>query len=410
MTYLAFIAKNARLILFGFALAFASSFGQTFFIALFGADLRAEFDLGHAGFGGLYSAATFASGLTLIWAGGLVDRYDLRAITVATAAGLVGGCLALAVAPSAALLVVAIFLLRFCGQGMLSHIAMTSMARYFDGGPGGTRGKAISLAALGHPAGEALLPMIAVATAAALGWRATWLAAAGLVVVLLAPAIVVALRHHTARHAEHLARAAALPTSAARDWTRAEVLRDPRFYLKLPAVLAPAFIVTGVFFHQTHLAEARAWELATFAQGFAVFAVATVASAVLAGPLVDRFGAVRLLPFFLLPLAAGLVAFGASDDPAVAFVFMALGGMTQGLGGTTVQSMWAERYGVRHLGAIRALAQALAVLSTSGSPVLLGALIDAGASVPSLAFGLAAYTGVAIALVIPATLMRPRRA
>jgi len=403
MRYLGFMARHPRLLLFGFLLAFASSFGQTFFIALFGADLRAEHGLTHGGFGALYSGATFVSGVGLLWAGGAVDRFDLRNFTLLVAAGLVTACLLMATAPTAAVMAIAILLLRFTGQGLLSHVAITTMARSFEGGPGGTRGKAISLAALGHPAGEALLPAVAVALIAGVGWREAWLAVAAFVAVGVVPAVAIILHRRRELGAAPTPAAGGADDPATRHWTRREVLRDPRFYFKLPMVLALPFIATGVFFHQAHIAEVKGWTLGTFAEGFAIFAVAATASGVAAGPLVDRFGGLRLMPWLLTPLAAGLVTLASSDAPLALYAFMTLAGVTQGLVGTAVQAMWAERYGVRHLGAIRSLAQALAVISTSGSPVLLGALIDVGVTVDTLAAAMAAYVGLAIALVVPVT-------
>lgn len=65
------------------------------------------------------------------------------------------------------LLGLSVFVLRFCGQGMFSHIAMTAMGRWFVA----RRGRAVSIAALGHPAGEVVLPILAVLLIALIGWR-----------------------------------------------------------------------------------------------------------------------------------------------------------------------------------------------------------------------------------------------
>ncbi len=60
--------------------------------------------------------------------------------------------------------------------------------------------------------------------------------------------------------------------------------------------------------------------------------------------------------------------------------------------------MWAEVYGVAHLGAIRALASALMIFSTALSPAALGWLIDFGISVEAIAWMFLTYIGVATAL------------
>ncbi len=387
MSYLRFLAAHPRFLGFGFTLAFFSSFGQTFFISLFGDEIRGTFDLTHGEFGLGYSLATLASGLTIIWLGRKLDTVDLRLFSVVLCAGLVAACFTMAIAPVVAVLVIAIFLLRLTGQGLLSHTAMTSMARYFDEG----RGKALSVAAMGFPAGEAVLPILAVVVMERIGWRQTWLVIAAGLLVLVIPLVLWLLRGHAERHRAHLATAAAGSNMRGRQWTRAEVIRDLRFYLLLPGIMAPGFIVTGLFFHQVHLVETKGWTLTWFAACFAAFAAAQLPAGLLAGPLVDRVGATKLLPVYLLPLAASLVVLATGRHMLVAPAFMVLAGITSGLAGTIVGSMWAEVYGVRHLGAIRAMATAIMVVSTAGSPVTMGWLIDAGVTMEAISWMCCAY-------------------
>ncbi len=404
MSYLRFLAAHPRFLAFGFALAFFSSFGQTFFISLFSDDIRATFEMSHGDFGLVYSLATLASGLTLIRLGRKIDFVDLRWFTAFLCAGLVAACLGMAVAPTIGVLAVVLFLLRLTGQGLLSHTAMTTMARYFDE----HRGKAISLAALGFPAGEAVLPITAVVVMDRLGWRETWFVIAACLCVIMIPLVLWLLRGHDERHRTHLERLeseAGSPSAphgnsiTTDQWTRGQVLRDSRFYLLLPGIVAPGFIVTGLFFHQVHLVEVKGWSLAWFAACFAAFAGAQLPAGLVAGPLVDRLGASRLLPLFLVPLTAGLAVLASSRHWLVAPAFMALAGLTSGLGGTIVGAMWAEVYGVRHLGAIRAMVTAIVVVGTAGSPVTMGWLIDAGVSMEAIAWLCCAYAAASTALI-----------
>src|SRR3546814_2637683 len=89
----------------------------------------------------------------------------------------------------------------------------------------------------------------------------------------------------------------------ARDWTRAEVVRDPLLYMLLSGTLAPSFIATVIFFHQGYLIDLRGYDPLVFAAAFPVMAVTTIMFGLVCGHLIDRFGALRLLPFFLLPLS-----------------------------------------------------------------------------------------------------------
>jgi MFS family permease len=402
---MAFVVAQRRFLAFGLLMAFFSNFGQTFFIALFGDHLRSEFDLSHSRFGLLYSGATLASGFALMWAGRLIDRVDLRIFASAVCAGMIAACAVMAAAPAAAVLGLALFMLRFFGQGLLGHTSLTSMARYFDL----DRGKAISIAALGFPLGEAVLPIAAVAMLALIGWRATWGTIAIALLLAMIPLTLWLLRGHGRRHEalmaklararEHVGAASAVNAALPRrEWTLAEVLRDLRFYLLLPLVLAPPMIVTGMFFHQAHLVTEKGWTMAWYASCFVGFAATQLPTSLLSGPLVDRVGATGLLPLLPLPLAAGLAFIALGEHPLVALAFLSIIGITSGAIGTVVNASWAELYGVTHLGSIRTVSGSLMVFSTALAPAGFGLLLDRGVSMEAIAAGAIAYALLASAL------------
>ncbi|MEM1372082.1 MAG: MFS transporter, partial [Pseudomonadota bacterium] len=203
------------------------------------------------------------------------------------------------------------------------------------------------------------------------------------------------LAHHTAEISKEEDR---------RSWTRAEVLKDPRFFALLPGLLAPPFIITGVLFHQVHLVETKFWSLSSFAACYPLYAASAVVVTLVCGRLVDRYGSVQLLPYYLLPLAAGLALLAMSDAFLAAPVFMLLIGATAG--GTTVVlgALWAELYGTAHLGAIRSLSYALLVLSTAIAPGLMGWLIDHGVSLDAQFL---AYSVYAVICALTFSAMRP---
>ena len=400
MRYLDFLAANRRFLAFGFAMAFFSAFGQTFFIAVFGGELRAEFGLSHGEFGSVYSAATVASAAILIWAGRQIDRFPLKLFSATVCGFLALSCLSMAWAPSLVVLGLAIFVARLAGQGLMSHTALTSMARHFEH----DRGKAVSIANLGFPAGQAVFPIIAVSLVAAIGWRGTWLAAAVLVAIGVLPLTRWLLRGHRDRERDRPAHATVSGTSSAtaqsprRQWSRAEVLRDRRFYLVLPAAMFPSFVGTGIIFHQVHLVEVKGWSLEWFAGSFAALAVASVASALLTGPLVDRFGATRLVVWALVPEGVALALLAGFDHPMTAPAMLVMMGLGAGAFRTVTGALWAELYGVEHLGAIRAMVAACMVFASAGSPVSMGWLIDAGVGIEAIAVMCIGYLAVAMTL------------
>ncbi|MCB1883894.1 MAG: MFS transporter [Geminicoccaceae bacterium] len=392
-SYLGLLRRAPALVGFGVLACFSSSFGQTFFIATFGADLRAAFGLSNGGFGAVYSTATLLSALSLVWAGRLVDGMGLPRLARFNFLALAAACALLALAPAVPFLLVALYALRLTGQGMATHIAVTTMAKRFTLG----RGKAIGLAQLGFPLGEAVLPAFAVLLLGLAGWRAAWGLIAALVALLLVPALH-RLAAASPGGAHEAATAAPAPSA-----TLGQVLHEPRFYLLLPGALCSSFVVTGIFFHQSHIVAERGWDPLVFAGLFALYAAGSVASGLVAGALIDRFGAARtVLPAPLaLALACALLAFWPTQTGAAA-VMLTLG-FASGAQSTAFAALWAERYGTAHLGAIRALTHALTVFASALSPLLIGLAFDAGAGVRdtglSLALGvLAAATLLAAAL------------
>ncbi|WP_338073212.1 MFS transporter [Halochromatium salexigens] len=94
----------------------------------------------------------------------------------------------------------------------------------------------------------------------------------------------------------------------------------------------------------------------------------------LSGPLIDRFGARRLLPWHLTPLLLALLALALADGPWLAPLYLGLAGLGMGLANSLMSVIWGELYGSTHLGAIRSLAQSAMIFATAVAPVSVGLL------------------------------------
>jgi sugar phosphate permease len=383
MSFIRFLVENARWIAGGFLLTFFSSFGQTFFISLSADGIRSEYGLSHGGFGTLYMGATLASALTLPQLGKIVDHFSVSRVVLLTAPMLAIACVLMAWSNALILLVVTIYGLRLFGQGMMTHIAMTAMGKWFAA----QRGRAVSVSAIGINFGEALFPLVFVVAAGTIGWRNSWLAAAVVLLLVALPAIYALMR--VEREPQSVVTRKDAP--AAYNWTRGEVLRDPVFYLLLIGVMAPPFIGTTIFFHQIYLVELRGWHRETFAASFVVMSSMTVIFSLVCGALIDRFSAVRVLPTFLIPLSVACFALAASDAIWAPFVFMGLLGVSYGFSTTLFGALWPEVYGTAHLGSIRSFIVAVMVFMTAVGPGLTGLLIDLGVSYPGQIFVMGLY-------------------
>jgi sugar phosphate permease len=415
--YLVFTRANYRFLLFGFSLAFISSFGQTFYIALFSAEIRETFGLSHGGFGEIYSAVTLISGFLLMWLGKKLDDVALRPYVLALMVGLAAGAVAMWGAHSIAVLTLSIFLLRFFCQGLLSHAAVTTMARGF---PATSRGKAVSLATLGDPAGEALFPIIAVTALVFIGWRESWLFVAVVAAGVMPPVLLWTLRgrdavggviqaDEKAGLAKTASRTSAGPARPGADpvWSRRHVLKDIRFYFAMVAVMGPAFIQTGIFFHQVRLVEERGWTLAAFVGLFAVYAAGQLIFSLIGGGLVDRVGARRVAHFWIIPMAAGMACLSMIDHILGAVLFMTLCGCAGGLRNVATTVMWPELYGVRHLGAIKGMVAGVLVVASALSPSVMGWAIDRGVTMSAIILLGAAYTLASGVFMVLAMRMQP---
>ena len=398
---MALLRRRGRLVGFGFVMAFASSFGQTYFIGVFGPSVQTEFGLSHTGWGSVYLVGTLASAAVLPWSGKLLDRVPLRQYATAVALLLAAACASTSLIAGVVTLAIAIFLLRQAGQGLASHVAVTSMARYF----GRERGRAIAIAALGFAAGEAVLPVAAVAAIAAFGWRTTYGGIAVIVLIMLLPAIAILLRRPPAIASDDRDDKLDAPAS----YTRGQVLRDPRFYLIVPGIVCPALVVTALFFHHLNLADAKGWSHAWITGNYVVFAGTGAVVTLLCGPLIDRIGAVRLVPAMLLPMVAALVMVAAFDHALIVWAYLGLLGISIGIAHTAITAMWAEIYGIAHLGAIRAMITAIAVFASALGPVALGVLMDSGLAIERALLVFAAYASGATVLLFVALARRGAR-
>ena len=387
---------NARWLLGGLILTVFSSFGQTYFIALFGSEIRATFSLSHGDFGGIYMVGTLASAATLVWLGRVVDFYSVSTVAFWVCIALSLSCLTMSLVSSVWMLILVIFGLRLFGQGMMSHIAMVAMGRWYSA----ERGRAVSITSMGFQIGSGVLPLIMVSLIGLIGWRASWVLAAGLMIFVALPAIYLLMKKERIPRGQ-------VPDfeepEKTRQWTHSEVLADPVFWIMITGVVAPSFIGTSVFFHQTHISEIKGWSRELIAGSIALAAITTILFSLVSGFLIDRFSARQLLPTFLLPLGIGSLLLGWMGSPAAIVVYMLLHGISNGISNTLFGAIWPEVYGTLHLGAIRSLVMAAMVIASALGPGVTGWLIDLGIGfeVQLLAMGMyCLFTAVIMSLVV----------
>jgi len=393
MNTLVFLRDNARWLAAGILLTFLSSFGQTFFISIFAGEIREVFGLSHGQWGGIYSLGTTVSAAVMVWAGGLTDIFRVRALGVIIAVGLALSCLAMAFNSVWWLLPIIIFALRFTGQGMSSHIAVVAMARWFVA----ARGRALSVAKLGFSLGEAVLPVAFVALMLVVDWHLLWLVAAG-IAVMGAPILLLLLRQERTPQS-HSTSDQSLGMDA-QQWTRNQTLRHWLFWFMIPALLGPSAFNTAFFFHQVHIAEVKAMTHVELVAMFPFYTAISIGAMILSGWTLDRVGTPRLIPWMQLPMVAAFAIFAVASDRwgmMAGFFFL---GLNTGFNNTLPSAFWAEFYGTRHIGSIKAMAAAVMVLGSAIGPGVSGVGIDLGIGIEIQFLWIAAFFALSTALMV----------
>lgn len=384
MTLLDFVSNNKRWLSAGALLAFASSFGQTFFISIFADDIRTAFNLSHGNWGALYSIGTIASAIVMVWAGALADLFRVRSLGTVSLLGLALACLVMATSTHVIMLVIGIFLLRLTGQGMASHISRVAMARWYIA----TRGRALSIASLGYSVAEAFLPLIFVGLLAIFDWRLLW-AGCAVLALFYAPILFQLMAQERTPQSQTTEDQSLGMNSL--HWNRSSALRHPFFWCMFPAVFGISAFVTAFFFHHLHFADTKGWSHVEIVALFPVYSISGVVAMLVSGWAIDKFNAVRLAPYFQIPMAIAFVVMAFSTTPYLAGVSLIIMAMTSGTNATLTGAMWAEVYGTAHLGGIKAMATAVMVLGSAVGPLITGYLIDLGVSFESQLLAIAGY-------------------
>ena len=389
------LSLNKKVIIFGFIFTFFSSFGQSFFLGLFNAPIRNELDISHGQFGNIYAASTIFSSLLLIWVGKKIDEYQIIYYSFFVIILLFFSSLFFSFINSIYFLAIGIFLMRFSGQGLMSHTSTTTISRFFEK----SRGKALSTIWFGLSSAEFILPVLITSLFAIYSWRIVWQGIA-IIIILFLPLIIINTIKNIKLDSREKDKNPNFKKIKIKSWRRREVIKDYRFYILSLNMLAMPWIATGIFVYQSFISESKLWSIYTIPKAFMIYSVASIVTLFFSGLLVDKFTSRKLISLMNMPLLLAMIVLLNAQHEISAYIFLGLVGISNGLANVLGSSTWAEIYGVKFIGSIKALTTAFMVFSTAFGTAFFGLLIDSGYTIENIAFIAGIYINISLSLLI----------
>ena len=334
-----FNSLSLKVIIFGFIFTFFSSFGQSFFLGLFNSSIRETLSITHGQFGTIYASATLLSSFLLIWVGKKIDDINIFRFAFYVALLLSFSCFLFSKISSIIFLFISVFLMRFSGQGLMSHTATTTITRYFTK----SRGKALSAGWFGLSTAEFILPILIVYLLMITVWQNIWISISILTLIFLPLASFFLIKNLNFDSREELD-SNDLEKKEIKQWKRIEVIKDYRFYIICLNMLAMPWIATGVFVYQSFITESKEWGSFVIAQSFMAYSVLSVITLLGSGFLIDRYTSRKILIYMNIPLLLSALVLFYFNSPISSFIFLGLIGVSNGLANVLGSSIWAEIY------------------------------------------------------------------
>jgi predicted MFS family arabinose efflux permease len=389
------LSLNKKVIIFGFIFTFFSSFGQSFFLGLFNAPIRNELGISHGQFGSIYASATICSSLLLIWVGKKIDDYRILNYSFFVVILLFFSTLFFSFINSIYFLAAGIFLMRLSGQGLMSHASTTTISRFFER----SRGKALSTIWFGLSTAEFILPVLVTYFFLIYSWRTVWQGIAVLIILFLPLVILNTIKSINLDSREVDINPNQKKTKI-KSWRRRDVIKDYRFYIVSLNMLAMPWIATGIFVYQSFITDSKMWTAYTIPKAFMVYSITSIFTLFLSGFLVDKFTGRKLILFMNIPLLLAMFVLFQFNHEFFAYIFLGLIGISNGLANVLGSSTWAEIYGVKFIGSIKALTTAFMVFATAFGTAVFGLLIDSGFTIENIAFLGGSYIIISLILLI----------
>lgn len=378
MQYLKLLNTNRKLLFAAILMTLFGGFGKTFLLSLYSHAIIEEFSLSNSSFAFIFSASTLCGGFLILYLGRMIDKTKIKHYAIWVITGLILSCALLSVSYHPLLLFVALAGMRLTGQGLMAHTSLTLVTRAFKR----CRGKAISVALLGQPLGEALLPLALGLLISLYGWRNALLLSADFMAIVLLPLIYFILRKKLHASEKDFDKPKILTKKSVlkSKWNLKKLIKDVKFYTIIPTFFLMSFINTTLMVFLVPLAVQKGCTPQVIAFSFTGLALGNVLASMISGYVLDKVKASFLLPFTLIPSAICITLFMLVHEPWILFFCLLFNGLSLGICVTLETAIIAQTYGLRSLGKLKTIFTFVNIVSTALGPLITGLLLDGGIS------------------------------
>lgn len=381
-SYLDLIRRHTGLLAIAFLAVFTGNLGQSFFIGLFQAPISEQLSLSTGEFGSIYSAITITGGFLVMFFGPKIDWVSPKRYALTLLISLTLGLLILTLSPWWVLGIFGLGLLRLCGQGLMTHLGSTLAGREFSA----NRGRALGFVGLAMPSGEIILPPLTTLLLIWLTWQQVWWVILAIIITCWL-CLFVFVDWPQAPHAHKTAAKQALEGKSP--------MRELRFWLLMPMLLALPFTLTGIFVYQAQMTENLGASTTTYALALTSMGLIRFPMALLGGRWIDELGVMLIARFYLLPFAVALATAAFLGGNIGIWVLMIGAGLSMSMSSAVADSLLVALWGKQHLGRVRSLRSAFLVFSTGICPALLGFLLDADVHFQYILFAMLIFVIIA---------------
>lgn len=359
--------------------ALASMPGQTAGVSVFTDHITDATGLTRLQLAVAYLVGTGTSGFLLPRSGGAIDRFGTRRVAGFAVVGLATTLVALSfigqMSTPVGFIVMSLGFggLRFTGQGLLTLTSRTMISQWFERRRGivtSASNAALSFAFAAAPA--LLLVLIEID-----GFRTAWRIMAVFLVVVMGA--IIALLYRDSPEGSGLQIDGGLADADAdgpvvigtdRDATRAEAIRDLRFWTCAIPVIAMASTSTALTFHIVDYGRELGITEEQIVRIFVPIAFVSVPVTLIGGWLVDRVPPIVVAGIMSAAQIVMFLSVSALDQSAIAVVGIVAWGIANGCYAPLTSAAMPKLFGRRHLGAIAGFQMSAMVIGSAVGPAL----------------------------------------